>query len=180
MKLIIFTSIVALACSCTSTLWANPNDCFDNKSKYAACTKKNSPAARGVECRSLKDAYDKCLTKVDKQNHKNAANVTLPPGTKVQRNLTQNGKDQYRKETTEGGNRFRHFTGENHRKPETAKKATGLSSQPECRYTITAGKNGIDARVADVAGGPKKSKEYLIRQSDIKNSKRSDCIPYKK
>lgn len=177
MKSIICWSISALVCSYTPVLWANPNDCFGDKSKYEACVKKPA-AARGADCHRFKNAYEGCLAKVEKENHKNAVKITLPPGTRAERNLTGNGKDRYRKVTTEGGNKPRHFTGELHRRSEAARKATGLVDRPDCRYTITAGKRGIDAREADVAGGPKHAKEYLIRQSDIKKSKRSDCVPY--
>lgn len=120
-----------------------------------------------------------CLEKVERQNHKKAAKVTLPPGTTVERNLTGNSKSRYREETSKGGDKPRHFTGEVHRKAEAARKGTGLVDRPDCRYTITAGKKGIDAREADVADGPKRSKEYLIRQSDIGKNSPSDCVPYK-
>lgn len=179
MRSIALWLLAALVCSYSAEPWANPNDCYGDKSKYEACLKK-SAAARGDECAGFKKAYKGCLAKVDKENHRNATMVNLPPGSKVERNLTGSGQDRHREETLKGGNMPRHFTGAIHRKAEVAQKATGLVDRPDCRYTITAGSQGLDARVADVAGGPKHSKEYLIRQSDIKKSKRSDCVPYKR
>ena len=179
MRSVILWSVAALICCHSAELRANPNDCYGDKSKYDACLKKPA-AARGADCVGFKKAYEGCLAKVEKENHKNAAKVTLPPGSKVERNLTGNSKDRYREETSKGGNMPRHFTGDIHRKAEAARKGTGLVDRPDCRYTITAGDKGLDARVADVAGGPKHSKEYLIRQSDIKKSSRSDCVPYKR
>lgn len=171
-------AIVALISSYSVAVWADPNDCFGDRKNYEACQKRSS-ATRRTDCLPFKKSYEMCLEKVERQNHKKAAKVTLPPGTTVERNLTGNSKSRYREETSKGSDKPRHFTGEMHRKAEAARKGTGLVDRPDCRYTIKAGKKGINAREADVAGGPKRSKVYLIEQSDIRKNSPSDCVPYK-
>ena len=174
-----FVQAVALLTVFVPAARANPNDCHGDRGKYEACIK--IPERRqGTNCSDLKKVLNVCLAKVDKEHHKNAAKVTLPPGTKLERNLTGNAQQRYREEISKGGNTVRHFTGQSHRNAETARQTTGQVDKPNCRYSITAGADGLDAKVGNTAGGLARSQEYLIRQADIKRSSPSGCVPYRK